>query len=263
MIRIDEEKCIGCGKCAEDCIAYNLIIEHNKARSKKECFLCGHCVAVCPVNAVSVEEYDMQEVKEYEKEKFELDGEILLNAVKFRRSIRNYKQQEVEREKLEKLVEIGRYTATAKNNQDTHFVLVQKDVKELKEKVWDYIEQIVPEKKTETPKELIPYASFLRRRKANPEDDYLFRNAPVVVFITSDWILDPGMAAQNMELMAVSLGLGTLYNGFLARIVDQSEEIKSWLGIEGKQVKGCMLAGYPNVAYKRTVPRKAANVIWK
>ena len=72
-----------------------------------------------------------------------------------------------------------------------------------------------------------------------------------------------GLAAQNIELMAVSLGLGCLYNGYLSRITDVNAEAKEWLGIKDKSIKACMLLGYPNVSYKRTAPRRRANVIWK
>ena len=91
----------------------------------------------------------------------------------------------------------------------------------------------------------------------------MFRNAPVVLFITSDWPLDAGLAAQNIETMAVALGLGALYNGYLARIADANEELKKWLGIDGKTIKACMLLGYPDRTYARTAPRRAANVVWK
>lgn len=268
MIRVDENKCIGCGLCVKDCIANNIILEEidaatKKAKVKKACFECGHCIAVCPKGAFEAEGYDMSEVKEMDDSQCGLDADALLQAIQFRRSIRNYKKKPVEREKLEKLAEAVRYTATAKNNQDTYVVFVQEQKDELKQKVWDYIESIIPAKRSEIPRELLPYVGFNRQRKANPDDDYLFRNAPVVAFITSDWILDPGMAAQNMELMAAAQGLGVLFNGFLARIVDNSEDLKEWLGISGKQIKGCLLLGYPAVKYKRTVPRKPANVIWK
>ena len=109
----------------------------------------------------------------------------------------------------------------------------------------------------------MPYINFNRRRKADEADDYLFRNAPAVLFITSDFPTDPGLAAQNIELMANSMGLGVLYNGFLARYTDASEELKKWLGIEGKTIRACLLLGYPNVRYQRTAPRKEANVVWK
>lgn len=66
-----------------------------------------------------------------------------------------------------------------------------------------------------------------------------------------------------MENMTVSLGLGALYNGFLARIADANTELKKWLGIEDRTIKACLLLGYPNRSYMRTAPRKKANVVWK
>ena len=76
---------------------------------------------------------------------------------------------------------------------------------------------------------MLPYLSFNQRRKADCKDDYLFRNAPVVAYITSDWPLDAGLAAQNMELMAVALGLGALYNGYLAALPMQTKSLRTGL----------------------------------
>lgn len=263
MVKIDELKCIGCGKCVKDCIAQNITLKEEKASVSGDCFLCGHCVAICPTGAVSIPEYNMDEVETYEKETFQINPENVLHSIKFRRSIRDYVKKPVEQKKLEYILQAGRYTATAKNNQGSHFIFIQKEMNTLKELVWNHIDEVITPYGYKVPRELFPYASFNRRRKKNPEDDYLFRNAPVVVFITSDWPLDAGLAAQNMELMAVSQGLGMLYNGFLARIADENEKLKTWLGMEGKTIKACMLLGYPNVTYRRTAPRAEANVIWK
>lgn len=263
MIKIDQEKCIGCGLCAADCLALNIEVKEKKANVKKECLECGHCVAVCPVKAVSISGYDMEDIEDYDAETFTLNPENVLHAIKFRRSIRNYKDEKVTQKDLEMLAQAGRYTATAKNNQDCHFVFVQEEREELKERVWGFIDDMAKREGRHIAKEKLPYVAFNRRRKSNPEDDYLFRNAPVVLFITSDWPLDAGLAAQNIETMAVSLGMGALYNGYLARIADANEELKTWLGIEGKTIKACLLLGYPDRKYARTAPRKEANVIWK
>lgn len=263
MITICGEKCIGCGKCAEDCLASNIEVAEGKARIKKECIQCGHCVAVCPVNAVSIPEYDMDDVEEYKADTFQLNPDSVLHAIKFRRSIRSYKEKKIEKEKLKTLLQAGRYTATAKNNQGCCFVFVQEEREELKERVWNFIDETATREGCKIRKELLPFAAFNRRRKANPEDDYLFRNAPTVLFLATDWPLDAGLAAQNIETMAVSMGLGALYNGYLCRIANENEELKKWLGIEGKAIKACMLLGYPDRSYRRTAPRKEAEVIWK
>lgn len=161
------------------------------------------------------------------------------------------------------LAQAGRYSATAENNQGSYFVFVQDDLEELKGRVWKFIDRIEERNGKDTSTDLAPYIRFNRRRKADPADDYLFRNAPVVLFITSGRPLDAGLAAQNIENLAVSLGMGALYNGYLARIVEADENVKKWLGIDGKTVKACMLLGYPAGRYLRTAPRKKAHVIWK
>ena len=262
MVVIDEKKCIGCGLCAADCIAQSIVIEE-KARIKKDCFQCGHCVAVCPQGAVSIPEYDMVDVEKYDADSFAVNPEQLLHSIKFRRSIRNYKPEAVPEDVLRTLAEAGRYTATAKNSQSNGFVFVQKEMGELKDRVWQFIDDIAHKDIREIDKAFLPYLVFNQRRKKDATDDYLFRNAPVVLYVVSDSALDAGLAAQNMEMMGVSLGLGMLYNGYLARVSDANAELKEWLGIEDRKICACMLLGYPAVHYARTAPRKPAEIIWK
>lgn len=262
MVVIDEKKCIGCGLCASDCIAQNIVIEE-KARVKQDCFQCGHCVAVCPQGAVSIPEYDMADVEEYDADSFTLQPEAVLHSIKFRRSIRNYKPEGVPEDVIRTLAEAGRYTATAKNSQSNGFVFVQKEMAELKDRVWQFIDDIAHKDIREVDKAFLPYLVFNQRRKKDAADDYLFRNAPVVLYVVSDSALDAGLAAQNMEMLGVSLGLGMLYNGYLARVSDANEELKQWLGIGDRTIRACMLLGYPAVHYTRTAPRKTADVIWK
>ena len=89
MVIIDQETCIGCGKCAADCPAWNIKIEE-KAAIKADCIQCGHCVAVCPAGAVSIPEYDMEDIEEYQEEGFRLQPEQVLHSIKKRRSVREY-----------------------------------------------------------------------------------------------------------------------------------------------------------------------------
>lgn len=257
MVTIDQELCIGCGACAADCLKLNIAVTDGKAAAKEDCLLCGHCVAICPAGAVSIPAYDMADVEPCAKGG--LDPEAVLRAIKSRRSIRSYKPEQVSRETLEMLAQAGRYTATAKNNQGCRFVFVQEELEALKEQVWGFIDQL----EGDVPTELQPYVAFNQRRKADPADDYLFRNAPAVLFITSDWPLDAGLAAQNVETMAAALGMGALFNGYLARIAELNKPLKAWLGVEDTRIKACLLLGYPDRQYQRTAPRKPANVIWK
>lgn len=53
-IKIDEQRCIGCGKCAELCPMKNLHIEDNLAKAADRCTMCYRCINHCPKQAVTL-----------------------------------------------------------------------------------------------------------------------------------------------------------------------------------------------------------------
>ena len=63
IVRIDEEKCTGCGLCGTPCAEGAIEIVDGKARVVKEelCDGAGFCLAVCPEGALTVEKRDAPE----------------------------------------------------------------------------------------------------------------------------------------------------------------------------------------------------------
>ncbi|MDO4274483.1 MAG: nitroreductase family protein [Eubacteriales bacterium] len=265
MILFDKEKCILCGECARDCIQQAIWQEGKEMRAMQPCLLCGHCVAVCPAGAVSIDNYE-DKPEEYCRESFSVEPDNMLHAIKFRRSIRRFKDQVIERKKLELLIDAGMHTATASNRQEVSYIMVQENRDELKRLVFEELGQVVF---GEMPEVMKGQEFFWRKLKTFYEDrntleekEMLFRNAPAVIYILGDRALDAGLAAQNMELMACSLGLGFMYNGYLARISMMLPQVRQFLGTGDREILACILAGYPDVTYHRTAPRKTPEVTW-
>ena len=122
-ISVDESKCIGCSLCVDDCPNNLLYLESGKAHSRKSgCIECGHCFAVCPQHAIQMNNYDFEDVPATPMT--DIDSERLLSAMKSRRSVRQFKNIPVEKEKLDQILEAGRYAPTGSNAQNVSFTIL-------------------------------------------------------------------------------------------------------------------------------------------
>ncbi|HYE83121.1 MAG TPA: mercury methylation ferredoxin HgcB [Clostridia bacterium] len=56
-LKLEDEKCIGCGMCAAVCPHQLLFMQDGKSavRDKDMCMECGACAKNCPTSAISVE----------------------------------------------------------------------------------------------------------------------------------------------------------------------------------------------------------------
>ncbi len=130
---INVQKCVGCGLCVRDCIRYLFQIQDGKAVLKKgTCIGCGHCVAICPAGAIEFPTLG-EDIQEYNEREFKIDPDQLLRFMKFRRSVRAYQSREVEPEKIQKIIEAGRYAPTGANRQTIRYILIQDKVSEFAE----------------------------------------------------------------------------------------------------------------------------------
>jgi len=272
MMNVNIEKCVGCGQCAKDCFASTIEVVDGKAKINNDnCIKCGHCIAICPREAVSTDEYNMEEVKKYNKDEFSLDADNLLNFIKFRRSVRQFKDKPVEEEKIHKIIEAGRYTETGANAQGVSFTVVREGIQELKGLAIESLKEMGENLLNNLTPENMHYKMFAEmwikmyedfKEKPN-EKDKLFYNAPALIVVTADSEIDGALASSNMELMTNALGLGTFFCGFFVIGAEDNQKIMELLRIkEGKKIVSCMVVGYPGVKYSRTVPRKEADINW-
>ncbi len=249
-ININNETCTGCALCVTDCPRKALKIKDGKAKMRfPMCLECGHCVAICPTNSVSMDGYDMSEVVSKDSIVNTILPEVMLNNIKYRRSIRKYKDKQVEKEKVEQIIEAGRYSATGTNKQKVRYIVVQNPENSIEKLAINALHSM----------EQLPYGLS----KDTIKQGFFFHNAPTVILVISEDIVDATIASTNMVSMADALGLGTLYVGFFVWASAISEDIRSYLKLEGNEkVVTALNVGYADVEYRRNMPRKHAKVEW-
>lgn len=174
-------------------------------------------------------------------------GNLVIETIMARRSVRMYKDMPVERCKLQKIVECGINAPSGMNKQPWQVRVVDSR---------DYIDGIT--------------GVF---RKANPRmaDDAsfknMFRNAPAVIFIASpadgSGQLDCGLLGENMILAAQSMGLGTCCLGGPVAFMNGNADAKPYVERlnlpEGYTLLYAIAVGYSDEK-PEAKPRDAAKV---
>ena len=245
-ILVNEEKCVGCELCVKDCPSGCLYIENGKAYTKKGgCLECGHCYAVCPQGAITMAGYDCPEEAVVPMTEFSSDK--LLAAMKSRRTVRQFTDWAVEEEKIQKILEAGRYSPTGGNSQNVSYTILGSRQAEAESLCVELFR-----KGTSLPRRSKAFAE-----RFNITDDFFFKGAPLVIVVSSRSTVDAGLASSYMELMAECLGLGVLYSGFFVMCTRLSRKLRRLLSLpKGHKAMTCMVIGYPAVKYQRIVPRK-------
>ena len=182
----------------------------------------------------------------------------LINALETRRSVRKYEARPVEREVIEKLVQLATQAPSAMNAQPWVFAVFSDKAR--LEEISTRAKAIVLEGMHEHPA-LEKYRGALSKRAFN-----IFYNAPVLVVIYAkpegpEPETDSCLAAQNFMLAAHNEGLGTCWIGFSRDFLNTSE-LKAELGIPDEYTAAAPLVlGYAAIDHP-AVPRKEPEIYY-
>jgi len=145
-----------------------------------------------------------------------------IKTINERRATRTYKDEPIEKENINEIIECGLMAPNARHLQPWKFIAVTN--KGLIKEIGRRIQNKVIDN---------PRYSFVKER-AKTKEDAIFYSAPLVVFIlgdkTNNWsAIDCSLAAENMMLAAKSLGIASCPIG-MARFVQDEKDLMKRLG---------------------------------
>jgi len=272
LLTIDEAKCKKDGFCVQECPA--AIIKQADGDSipfmipqgDQMCMLCGHCVAVCPHDALSHEKIPMEASPRILKE-LAINKEHAAQFLRTRRSVRRYKNKAVDREAIQFLIDTARYAPTGGNTQLVTWT-VHTDENQIKKIADLTIEWFKAALASDAGKKLPAYIPMI---VAAYEAGYnsITHNAPCLVFASTtgqyeNGMVDLSIAFSYFELLAATCGLGTCWLGLITRALKFSDPLKAAVGLpEGHTNFYAMILGHPKFKFRRLPERKPAKILWK
>lgn len=266
---VDDKRCVRCGKCASDCIA-QIIVQKDKAlpsiapEQEENCLQCQHCLAVCPVGAISILSRNPADSLELKPGSLP-SLEQMAMLIRSRRSVRHYRDENVDPKLLNRLLATVANAPTGINQRELTFtVLDDKAVMgSFREKALETLRQAIRDGKVAQSAgyllEAVP-AWFERKQ------DILFRGAPHLLIVSAPPDApcpqeDVVLALAYFELIAQAAGLGTVWCGLVKWLLETLPELKPVLGLPADHKYYCMLFGVPAIRFARTVQRDDAAVV--
>ena len=262
------EKCTLCGLCAADCPANIINMTETgpviPAEKEEFCYKCQHCLAICPTGAISVLGRDPAK-------SLSLLGAFPTAAkmealIKGRRSVRRYKEEDLDPALIQHLLEVAWHAPTGKNARKVLLTVVdnREALAKLRTEALAGIERLANEGKI--PAGMERFADF-PKLWAEKNIDILFRGAPHLVVASAPKDcptpqVDSVIALSYFELFAQTQGVGTVWDGLFKWTTDLVPELRGTLKIPTDHVIGYAMAfGKPLVKFSRTVQHKPANIV--
>ncbi|RAP48147.1 MAG: hypothetical protein BZ135_01065 [Methanosphaera sp. rholeuAM6] len=260
---IDGSRCVACGLCRQVCIMDNIDVGDIAMELESTCFDCGQCSTVCPTGAIQLTAYSGQEdrIESYDMSVIPVSYDDLLQFYKQRRSVRWFKEDKIPKETFLKLMEAAYYSPNRQNIQDVEFVVVDEQLDEFIQLVYEIIS--VKEDEFFRIRQL---SNYLHDDNRNPKRHPLLWEASQLLLAFSESKTDAVIAMTRVELMAYTLGLGGFYSLFIgmADEIDHDRLMEFFPDIDGdKHMYAAFVVGVPRVKYLRTRPHNRIAIDFK
>jgi len=269
---VDESLCDRDARCVENCP--RLIIELADDRSiptpvagaEELCIDCGHCVAVCPHDALSHRAMAPEDCPPFEPE-LHIGADQAEHFLRSRRSIRRYTGEQVEREELERLIAIASHAPSGRNTQPVHWTVVIEPsaVRTIAGLVVDWMREV-----TATDPAAAQASRMDRLIGAwDAGEDLICRGAPHLIAAHAP--KDDRFAASSctialtyLDLAAPSLGLGSCWAGYVRAAATHSPPVRRAISLPADhEMHGAMMVGFAATPYHRLPTRRPPRISWR
>jgi nitroreductase/NAD-dependent dihydropyrimidine dehydrogenase PreA subunit len=272
LFTVDQKECRRDGLCVAEC-PVKLIEIIGKGGfptpidgAEELCINCGHCVSICPHEALSLKTMSPKDCLPVRKELL-LSPEHCEHFLRSRRSIRSYKEKRVPRDLLQKLIETAYYAPTSHNSQSEQWLVIEDptEVRRLGGLVADWMRSLLAQR--------AEFAlSMHMDRVVDSWDkgiDRILRSAPHLVVAHGLSTMPNSqssciIALAYLELAAPSLGLGTCWTGYFTAAANFYPPLQEALALpQGHLPYGATMIGYPKYSYQRMPSRNKPEITWR
>ena len=263
---VDAEKCVQCDACVKDCpheiIHRKGAVPEAAVPAEGSCLECQHCLAVCPSGAISV--FGLKPENSLPLHEGAIPSyQQMKTLVRGRRSVRQFRDEDVPSTLIDKLLADLAHAPTGCNDRDLTFSVVpnRTAMRALLERVVKAIEA-----KRESGTVIDGFIGDALTAYRNGGMDYFFRNAPHLLIISHGQKAtcaheDVILALAYFELLAQSANLGTTWCGVIKFVADLIPGTRELLGLSPNAYFYAMMFGNPGVSYVRTVQRDSLSQI--
>lgn len=270
LIEIDPGKCVACGQCTLICPTKAIIRQEGKIPPKfaenGRCIRCGHCVSICPTGAIKHIEMATENFRTIKSDWTPDMIEMLLCS---KRSVRYFTEKPVEKETIEKLLEVAVQAPSDGNNQDRSFVVLtdRSYIEAYETAIIDAYRAFLEQQLAAGVDPMFWKFQYIRPLLAKHEagEHPIFRNASCVICAYAkkeDYFGSYNCVAamDYLMLMAHSMGLGSCILGFG---FNPSEIGHKFLGLSDSHLLHSVVAiGHPKYKFRRTVSRRPPEITW-
>jgi ferredoxin/nitroreductase len=264
---IDLDLCSQCGACIDDCPFH--IIEMspdypalNPTRIH-HCIQCQHCLAVCPTGALSILGFKPENSLPLPESL--PSAQQMAALIRGRRSMRRFLPDPLDTGVIDHLLRTVANAPTGKNNRQCLFTVIEDPatMETFRRETMEGLRSAVIEKR------LSEGQGYFRHVVTAWDQgrDIIFRNAPHLLMVSVPSTVttpdaDMLIAMSYFELLAASMGIGTLWNAMIRWAISEiSTDMYQRLGIPENHVKGyVILFGRPAIQYHRTVQRDEVQI---